>query len=32
MDQLTGIVVDLGKNDVQHLSFLDLGQLSWNWL
>lgn len=26
--QLTGIVVDLGKNDVQHLSFLDLGQLS----
>ena len=24
--QLTGIVVDLGKNDIQHLSFLDPGQ------
>ncbi|MGA8913284.1 MAG: hypothetical protein WB443_10540 [Nitrososphaeraceae archaeon] len=26
MKQLTGIVVDLGKNDVQHLSLLDPGQ------
>ena len=24
--QLTGIVVDLGKNDIQHLSLLDPGQ------
>jgi hypothetical protein len=24
--QLTGIVVDLGKNDIQNLSFLDSGQ------
>src|SRR6266480_5915481 len=24
--QLTGIAVDLGKNDTQHLSFLDPGQ------
>jgi hypothetical protein len=26
MKQLTGIVVDLGKNDVQRLSLLDTGQ------
>ena len=26
MKQLTGIVVDLGKNDVQRLSLLDPGQ------
>jgi hypothetical protein len=26
LKQLTGIVVDLGKNDIQNLSFLDSGQ------
>jgi hypothetical protein len=26
MKQLTGIVVELGKNDIQHLSLLDPGQ------
>ena len=26
LKQLTGIIVDLGKNDTQHLSFLDPGQ------